>query len=62
MERGLIAFDPGKGGGFARMDAKGDIDLRPWTAEYELTDQLRSLDPKAYEAVVEDVPVFVSNA
>lgn len=62
MERGLIAFDPGKGGGFARMDAEGAIDLRPWTAEYELTDQLRSLDPKAYEAVVEDVPVFVSSA
>lgn len=61
--RGIIAFDPGKAGGFAHL-APGDgpeaIVLRPWTVEHELSDYLHQLNPAIYDAVVEDVPAFVS--
>ena len=40
VTRGIIAFDPGKAGGFAHL-APGDgpeaIVLRPWTVEHELS-------------------------
>lgn len=63
MPQGIIAFDPGKGGGacILRPDRK-TIDLKPWTVDHEHIDMLRSLDPEDYEAVVEDVPAFVSSA
>jgi hypothetical protein len=60
--RGIIAFDPGKGGGLAIYRPGGKIDLRPWTVEHELLDVIDSLDPSGYDAVVEDVPAFVSAA
>lgn len=61
--KGILAFDPGKGGGLAHQPASGDaIVLRPWTVEHELSDYLRSINPAGYDAVVEDVPAFVSSA
>ena len=60
--KGILAFDPGKGGGLAHQPASGDtIVLRPWTVEHELSDYLRSINPAGYDAVVEDVPAFVSS-
>ncbi|MGA0384854.1 MAG: hypothetical protein ACO3L1_07780 [Flavobacteriaceae bacterium] len=61
MPKGIIAVDPGKGGGacILRPDSE-TIDLKPWRIDHEFIDLLRSLDPKDYESVVEDVPVFVS--
>ena len=62
---GIIAFDPGKGGGLAHL-APGskdeDIVLRRWTVEHEFTDYVRTINPAGYDAVVEDVPVHVSTA
>tara|TARA_B100000902_G_scaffold1982_1_gene2548 strand:+ start:3321 stop:3779 length:459 start_codon:yes stop_codon:yes gene_type:complete len=60
--KGLLAFDPGKGGGLAIYRPSGKIDLRPWTVEHELLDVIDSVDPTSYEAVIEDVPAFVSAA
>lgn len=58
----IIAFDPGKGGGHAILRPNGSVDLRPWTVEHEALDVIQSLDPSVYEAVIEDVPAFVSAA
>ena len=61
--KGLLAFDPGKGGGFALLRPDGTIDPpRPWTVEHEALDIIQSLDPASYEAVIEDVPAYVSSA
>ena len=60
--RGILAFDPGKGGGLAILRPNGSIDLRPWTVEHELLDVIQSMDPSSYDAVIEDVPAFVSSA
>lgn len=60
---GIIAFDPGKAGGLAHIspgDGPETIVLRPWTVEHELSDYLRQINPAGYDAVVEDVPAFVS--
>ena len=40
----------------------GDIELHPFRVEHEYIDLIRDLDNKKYEAVVEDVPAFVSSA
>jgi hypothetical protein len=61
-QKGLLAFDPGKGGGLALLRPNGSVSLRPWTVEHELLDLVDSLDPASYEAVIEDVPAFVSAA
>mgnify|MGYP001463378538 CR=1 FL=1 len=60
--KGIIAFDPGKGGGFALLRPNGSIDPRPWTVEHEALEIIQSLDPVSYEAVIEDVPPFVAAA
>ena len=60
---GIIAFDPGKAGGLAHIspgDGPEAIVLRPWTVEHELSDYLHQINPAGYDAVVEDVPAFVS--
>jgi len=61
VEKGILAFDPGVGGGVAILRPQGgEIDLRPWTVEHEHIDLIRSLNPEDYDAAVEDVPPFVS--
>ena len=40
----------------------GEIELHPFRVEHEYIDLIRDLDNKKYEAVVEDVPAFVSAA
>ena len=40
----------------------GEIELHPFRVEHEYIDLIRDLDNKKYEAVVEDVPAFVSSA
>ena len=58
---GLISVDPGKGGGTAILrPGGGSVDLYPWRVEHEFIDLVSDLDPVEYEAVIEDVPVFVS--
>lgn len=61
-DKGIIAFDPGKGGGLAILRPNGSIDLRPWTVEHEALDIIQRLDMSSYEAVIEDVPPFVAAA
>ena len=64
-ETGIIAFDPGKAGGLAHIgpgEGLETIVLRPWTVEHELSDYLRELNPAGYDAVIEDVPAYVSAA
>ena len=56
---GIIAFDPGKSGGVCIRHADGSIELHPFRVEHEYIEFISGLD---YEAVVEDVPAFVSSA
>lgn len=63
MSGGIIAFDPGRAGGLAHLapgSGPSDIVLRPWTVEHELVEYLHGINPAGYDAVVEDVPAFVS--
>lgn len=61
--KGIIAFDPGRGGGLAILRPDGSVSPpRPWTVEHEALDIIQGLDPSSYEAVIEDVPAFVSSA
>ena len=57
----VIAIDPGIGGGSAYFDSLGQMVLRKFTTEAELTDLIQGLDNDVV-AVVEDVPKFVSSA
>lgn len=59
---GIVAFDPGKGGGACVRHEDGTIELHSWRVEHEHIDMLRDLSGQGYEAVVEDVPAFVSSA
>lgn len=59
---GIIAFDPGKAGGACIRHEDGTIELHPFRVEHEYIELIRELDRKKYEAVVEDVPAFVSSA
>ena len=57
----VLAVDPGKGGGFALWDEAG-ITLTKFTTEAEFLDLVAAMTDAAryVEAVVEDVPCFVS--
>jgi hypothetical protein len=57
----VVAFDPGKGGGAAVKHPDGVFTVHSWRSEHEHVELLRSLSG-GYEAVVEDVPAFVSAA
>lgn len=59
---GIIAFDPGKAGGACIRHDDGSIELHPFRVEHEYIELISALDCKKYEAVVEDVPAFVSAA
>lgn len=59
---GIVAFDPGKSGGACIRHEDGGIELHPFRVEHEYIELIRDLDRKKYEAVVEDVPAFVSSA
>jgi hypothetical protein len=59
---GIVAFDPGKAGGACIRHDDGLIELHPFRVEHEYIELIRELDRKKYEAVVEDVPAFVSSA
>ena len=59
---GILAFDPGKAGGACIRHDDGSIELHPFRVEHEYIELIRDLDRKKYEAVVEDVPAFVSSA
>ena len=59
---GIVAFDPGKAGGACIRHLDGSIELHSFRVEHEYIDLIRDLDNKKYEAVVEDVPAFVSSA
>lgn len=58
--KGIVAFDPGKGGGGAVMHSNGSIELHSFKTESEYINILNSLVPGSYDVVIEDVPVFVS--
>lgn len=59
---GIVAFDPGKSGGACIRHEDGTVELEPFRVEHEYIELIRDLDRKKYEAVVEDVPAFVSSA
>jgi hypothetical protein len=59
---GIIAFDPGKAGGACIRHDDGSIELHSFRVEHEYIELISGLDCKKYEAVVEDVPAFVSAA
>lgn len=59
---GIVAFDPGKSGGACIRHEDGALELHPFRVEHEYIELIRDLDRKKYEAVVEDVPAFVSSA
>ena len=63
MKETIMAVDPGKTGGLAYRAYDGTLTLRKWTTE---TDFLEfgngGLFADLHQAVVEDVPVFVSAA
>tara|TARA_Y100000114_G_C11751480_1_gene324552 strand:- start:971 stop:1411 length:441 start_codon:yes stop_codon:yes gene_type:complete len=58
VKKTVLAIDPGKNGGMA-FCSEGEVSLRKFTTEGELTDFILSL-PNETVAVVEDVPKFVS--
>lgn len=62
MVKGIISFDPGKGGGAAVMHPGGSVELFSFRTEHEYIDILDPLIPGSYDVVVEDVPAFVSSA
>lgn len=60
--RGLLAFDPGLSGGWARqLPSSADIELYAWRTETEFLEFLEPINPSGYTAVVEDVPAYVSS-
>lgn len=59
---GILAFDPGKAGGACIRHTDGMIELHSFRSEHEYIDMIRSVGAKDFEAVVEDVPAFVSAA
>lgn len=66
MEKGILAFDPGVSGGLAHLSpcdsSPESVALRPFRTEHELAEYLQGINPAGYDAVVEDVPSFVSSA
>lgn len=61
IAKGILAYDPGCSGGLAVLHPEDEnISLYPWRTEHEMLDVVRNLRPETYEAVIEDVPVFVS--
>lgn len=58
--KGILAYDPGSGGGLAVRHRDGLVVLHPWRTEHEMLDVIRWIEPEGYEVVVEDVPVYVS--
>jgi len=59
----ILAVDPGKTGGWAWRNYDGVVTLRKWTTEDAFLDFVSDGSfSEPYQAVVEDVPVFVSAA
>ena len=62
IKKGIVAFDPGKSGGAAILHPNGGIELASFKTESEYVSLIEGFLPGAYEAVIEDVPAFVSVA
>lgn len=63
-EKGIVSFDPGKGGGAAVFHPCGDgnPELHSFKTESDYIEILNPLVPASYDVVIEDVPAFVSAA